>query len=258
MDSLYNHTVQILNNLNQNKVLDSLRNVFTLRDIFLNFLQNIQRTNQEMDNPTKEDVLLSLLLKKHQEVVRDAKVKGNLSDSEQDRMNFQDFKPLRGVRKTQKKHCLDPRRAHFRFFWDLFVRIPGRLPWKAKGLKKSCLILKPQSPLKKMQSIPMCRRSRKCCRRPAWLTENSSASSNEQQNLQKVFVPSSIEEGTNNKLRCCLITQGVRDVRVQLEMELEKEVKAAKRVLSQLERKDKAKTFSETDSNSTGGNGNVR
>lgn len=24
-------------------------------------------------------------------------------------------------------------------FWDLLVRIPGRLPWKAKGLKKSYL-----------------------------------------------------------------------------------------------------------------------
>lgn len=53
-----------------------------------------------MDNPTKENVLLSLLLKKHQEVVRDVKVKRNLSHSEYDRMNIQDFKLLRGVRKT--------------------------------------------------------------------------------------------------------------------------------------------------------------
>lgn len=35
-----------------------------------------------MDNPAKEDVLLSLLLKKHQEVVRDMKVKENFSHSE--------------------------------------------------------------------------------------------------------------------------------------------------------------------------------
>lgn len=38
-----------------------------------------------------------------------------------------------------------------------------------------------------------------------------------------------MEEGTKNKLRCCLSTQGDRDVRVQLEMELEKEVKAARK-----------------------------
>lgn len=100
-----------------------------------------------MDNPTKEDVLLSLLLKKHQEVVRNVKVKGNLSHSKQGRIK--DFMFLRGVRKTQQSHCLDPRRADFRLFWDLSVRIPGRLPWKAKGLKKSCWISKPQAPQKK-------------------------------------------------------------------------------------------------------------
>lgn len=67
-----------------------------------------------------------------------------------------------------------------------------------------------------------------------------------------------MEEGTKNKLRCCPSTQGVRNVRVQLEMELEKEVKAARRAsLSTLERTDKARTFSETHSNTTGGNGNV-
>lgn len=62
-----------------------------------------------------------------------------------------------------------------------------------------------------------------------------------------------MEEGTKNKLRCCPSTQGV-----QLEMELEKEVKAARRAsLSTLERIDKARAFSETHSNTTGGNGNV-
>lgn len=35
-----------------------------------------------MDNPAKEDGLLSLLPKKRQELVRDVKVKGNLSHSE--------------------------------------------------------------------------------------------------------------------------------------------------------------------------------
>lgn len=67
-----------------------------------------------------------------------------------------------------------------------------------------------------------------------------------------------MEEGTKNKLRCCLSTEGVRDVKFQLEMELEKEVKASRRApLSTLERRDKARTFSETHSNRTGGNGNV-
>lgn len=45
IDSPYDHTVQIFNHLNQNKVLDSLRNAFIIRDMFWNILQNIQRTN---------------------------------------------------------------------------------------------------------------------------------------------------------------------------------------------------------------------
>lgn len=39
-------TIQILNNLNQNKVRDSVKNVFTIRDTFWNFLKNIRRTRK--------------------------------------------------------------------------------------------------------------------------------------------------------------------------------------------------------------------
>ena len=100
------------------------------------FLQSIEDNflTQVVEEPTRQDVLLDLILTNKEGLVEDVRVGGSLGCSDHEMV---EFRLLRGrSRATSRITTLDFRRANFGLFKDLLGGIPWVRALEGRGIQK--------------------------------------------------------------------------------------------------------------------------
>ncbi|KAM9662778.1 uncharacterized protein ACIBXB_015380 [Morphnus guianensis] len=124
---------------------------------------------QVMEEPMRRGALLDLVLTNKEGLVENVKLKGSLSCSDHEMV---EFKILRAVRRAHSKlTTLDFRRADFGLFRDLLGRVPWDKALEGRGAQESWLIFKDHLLQVQERCIPTKRKSGKNARRPAWMNK---------------------------------------------------------------------------------------
>ncbi|GAB0182026.1 hypothetical protein GRJ2_000667900 [Grus japonensis] len=119
---------------------------------------------QVTEEPTRRGAMLDLVLINKEGLVGNAKLKGSLSCSDHEMVEFQ---ILRAVRRAHSKlTTLDFGRADFGLFRDLLGRIPWDKAVEARGAQESWLVFKDHLLRAQERCIPT-KKSGKNARRPA-------------------------------------------------------------------------------------------
>ena len=114
----------------------------------INFLMQL------IDELTRRDAVLDVLLTNKKELMEDAKVKGSHGCSDHETV---ELKVQRGVNKINKITILDFRRANLGLFRDLLGKIPWETALESKGAQGSWVILKNNFLRAQEWFSPMCR-----------------------------------------------------------------------------------------------------
>ncbi|GAB0190944.1 hypothetical protein GRJ2_001559700 [Grus japonensis] len=123
---------------------------------------------QVIEEPTRRDAMLDLVLTNKEGLVENVKLKGSLGCSDH---KMVEFKILRAVRRAHNKlTTLDFRRADFGLFRDLLGRIPWDKALEGRGAQESWLVFKDHLLQAQERCIPT-KKSGKNARRPVWMNK---------------------------------------------------------------------------------------
>ncbi|GAB0206600.1 mitochondrial enolase superfamily member 1 [Grus japonensis] len=124
---------------------------------------------QVIEEPTRRGAMLDLVLTNKEELVGNVKLKGSLSCSDHEMV---EFRILRAARRARSKlTTLDFRRADFGLFRDLLGRIPWDKALEGRGAQDSWLIFKGHLLQAQERCSPTKRKSGKSTKRPPWMNK---------------------------------------------------------------------------------------
>ena len=123
-----------------------------------------------MSEPSREGALLDLLLVNREELAGEVKVGGCLGCSDHEMIEFSILgETKRGVSKPATS---DFQRANF----DLFKRLINKIPWEAAlkdmGVQEGWTYFKREVLKAQEQAVPVCPKTSRRGRRPAWLNRD--------------------------------------------------------------------------------------
>ncbi|XP_068531176.1 uncharacterized protein [Anas acuta] len=189
------------------------------------FLQSVEDNflMQVVEEPTRQRVLLDLVLSNRDGLVSDVKVGGSLGCSDHEMVEFQ-IELGKGSKAKSRIATLDFRRANFDLFWDLLGSISWDRLLEGKGACESSATFKQHFFHAQGQCIPRNRKSGKGGRKPAWMSKEFI-----NKNKRKRKVCEMWKKGLSSweEYRC--VWDAMRKAKVHLEMRLAKEIKDNKK-----------------------------
>ncbi|KAK4806138.1 hypothetical protein QYF61_001061 [Mycteria americana] len=123
--------------------------------------------SQVLGEPTRKDALLDLLFVNGEGLVGDVMVGGCLGHSDHEMVELKIFSVMR--KKDSRVATLDFRRANFKLLGELISRVPWESAFEGLGVHECWSAFKNHLLEAQEQAIPLCRKSNKWGRRPAWL-----------------------------------------------------------------------------------------
>ena len=122
---------------------------------------------QLVGEPTRGGASLDLLFTNREGLVGDVVVRGRLGLSDHEMIESSVLGEVRkGVSKTT---TMDFWRANFGLFEALVERLPWKTVLKGKGVQEGWTFFKKEILMVQDQAIPMCRKSNRRGKQPAWL-----------------------------------------------------------------------------------------
>ncbi|PKU46342.1 glycerol kinase [Limosa lapponica baueri] len=122
-----------------------------------------------VEEPTNKGAMPDLILTKKEVWVGNVKLKGSLSCSDHEMV---EFKILRAARRVRSKlTTLDFRRADFGLLRDLIGRVTWEKVLERRGAQESWLVFKDHLLQAQESCIPKKKKSDKKARRPAWINK---------------------------------------------------------------------------------------
>ncbi|KAM9591475.1 uncharacterized protein ACIBXB_006271 [Morphnus guianensis] len=133
---------------------------------FLEYVEDNFLT-QLVGEPTRGGALLDLLFTNREGLVGGVMVGGRLGLSDHEMVEFSILGEARKV--VSKTTTMDFWRANFGLFKALVERVPWETVLKGKGVQEGWTFFKKEILMAQDQAIPMCRKSNRRGKRPAWL-----------------------------------------------------------------------------------------
>ncbi|PKU42878.1 adaptin ear-binding coat-associated protein 1 [Limosa lapponica baueri] len=125
---------------------------------------------QLVSEPTRESALLGLILVNRKELVGEVKVGGHLGHSDHEMIEFSILGETR--RRVTKTATLDFWRPNFNLFRRLLDKIPWEDTLKDTGVQEGWTYFRKEVLKAQEQAVPMCRKTSRRGRRPAWLNRD--------------------------------------------------------------------------------------
>ncbi|GAB0208399.1 mitochondrial enolase superfamily member 1 [Grus japonensis] len=123
--------------------------------------------SQVLSESTRKDALLDLLFVNREGLMGDVMVSDCLGHSAYEMVEFKIVSVVR--KKDSRVPTLDFRRANFKLFRELFSRVPWESAFEGLGVHECWSVFKNHLLEAQEQAIPLCCKSSKWGRRPAWL-----------------------------------------------------------------------------------------
>ena len=123
--------------------------------------------SQVLSEPARKDALLDLLITNREALVGDVMVGGCLGHSDHEMVELKLCSVKR--KKDSRFATLAFRRANIKLFRELFNRVPWECAFEGLGVHECWSVFKNHRLEAQEQAIPLCRKSSKRGRRPAWL-----------------------------------------------------------------------------------------
>ena len=123
--------------------------------------------SQVLSEATRKDTLLDLFFVTREGLVGDVTVGGGLGHSDHIMVKFKFF----GVRrkKVSRVATVDFKKANWKLRKELLSCVPWEFAFEGLGVEECWAVLKSHLLKAQQQAIPLCRKSSKRGRRPAWL-----------------------------------------------------------------------------------------
>ena len=125
---------------------------------------------QVTDSPTRGEALLDLLLTNMDELIKDIKISVSLGCSDHALVEFTILRDMGQVK--SKVRTLNFRRVNFQLFKELVDGTPWEAALRDKGAEQSWQLFKDIFLKAQELSIPICKKSGKNGRIPAWLSKD--------------------------------------------------------------------------------------
>ncbi|KAK4810854.1 hypothetical protein QYF61_008826 [Mycteria americana] len=181
---------------------------------------------QLVSESTREGAPLDLLFANREGLEGDVMAGGRLGHSDHEMIEFSILGEVRNV--VSRTATLDFRRADFGLFRGLVDRVPGEAVLKGKGVQEGWTFFRKEILKAQEQAVPMCRKTSRRGRRPAWLNRELWLELRKNRRVYDLWKKvQATQEDHKDVVRLC--REEIRRAKAQLELNLATAVKDNKK-----------------------------